>query len=259
MENLGDIRRRKGMTLGQLSGRTGIPTRILREYEAGLQPIPYDHLARLAKALYVRPDDIRRQSEVKEPPEPEPRGGPRQPPPMRARSAAQTAPARPSQINHLLGLGRHFKWTQEQLEEEIGKPLNELTQAEASEALRRLQAEAAAQKAQRRMAEPRYPPGVSRHRAHLPEAVDGFELAYLTRQQEENALLTFTLFNGQTFTGRIIGFGTYNITLREESTGDEITLQKLAIAYYRRATDATATGEEPSDADEASSTDGGSS
>jgi hypothetical protein len=63
--------------------------------------------------------------------------------------------------------------------------------------------------------------------------VDGFELAYLQEQQETGAPLHFTLFSSETFEGTIVGFSPYQITIREPA-GDEITLNKLAIAYYRR-------------------------
>jgi len=42
-----------------------------------------------------------------------------------------------------------------------------------------------------------------------------------------------TLFDGQTFEGTVIGFGPYQITIRDPG-GDEVTLNKLAIAYYRK-------------------------
>jgi len=36
----------------------------------------------------------------------------------------------------------------------------------------------------------------------------------------------------ETFDGRIVGFGPYNIVIRQDD-GTEVNLQKLAIAYYR--------------------------
>jgi hypothetical protein len=74
-----------------------------------------------------------------------------------------------------------------------------------------------------------------RRRAYLPEGVDEFELEYLTARQEAGTLLRFTLFDGQQLSGKVIGFGPYSITIREAETEDEVTLQKLAIAYYRAA------------------------
>ena len=46
--------------------------------------------------------------------------------------------------------------------------------------------------------------------------------------------LHFILFDGQTFEGTVVGFSPYQITIRETG-GDEITLNKLAIAYYLKA------------------------
>ena len=77
-------------------------------------------------------------------------------------------------------------------------------------------------------------PGLKRKRAYLPESVDAFELNYLTARQEDEALLHWSLFDGRKLRGRIVGFGPYNVTIRDEETGEEVTLQKLAIAYYRR-------------------------
>jgi len=87
----------------------------------------------------------------------------------------------------------------------------------------------------RRIAEERPPKrAIARKRAYLPEGVDGFELAYLQEQQEAGVPLHFTLFDGQTFEGTVVGFSPYQITIREPD-GDEVALNKLAIAYYRKA------------------------
>ena len=87
----------------------------------------------------------------------------------------------------------------------------------------------------RRIAEERPPKRAIDHkRAYLPEGVDGFELAYLQEQQEAGVPLHFTLFDGQTFEGTVVGFSPYQITIRGPD-GDEVALNKLAIAYYRKA------------------------
>ncbi len=111
------------------------------------------------------------------------------------------------------------------LETEIGKGLDQLTQAEARQWNATLM---------RRYAEIKPTKSIDRKRAYLPEGVDGFELAYLQKQQETGARLHFTLFDGQTFEGTLLGFGPYQIIIQEPG-GDEITLNKLAIAYYRKA------------------------
>src|SRR5437764_129399 len=79
MNRLRAIRERKGMTPGQLSGKSGIPTRVLLEYEEG-RIIPYAHLQVLAKALYVEPDDLVGKSAAPSQPKPAPRP-PQAPPP----------------------------------------------------------------------------------------------------------------------------------------------------------------------------------
>jgi transcriptional regulator with XRE-family HTH domain len=249
MENLRDIRKRKGMTVGQLSGRTGIPVRLLQDYEEGQTAIPPAHLMRLAKALFVGIDEIRPRSKMMprdlRPTTPRPselpfergrqgrppgRGpsGRRGKPPREKRAPPAPGPARPSQINHLLGLARHHGWDQAELEVKIGKPLTELNRREASQWLNELQDQIALEGPSKPLAA-----GPTRHRAYLPESVDGYELGYLTRQQTEGATLDFTMFNGEKFTGRVIGFSPYSITIQDPA-GNEVTLQKIAIAYYRR-------------------------
>jgi hypothetical protein len=139
---------------------------------------------------------------------------------------------RPSQIEHLLVLtSRHFNKGRETLEAEIGKSLEELTRREASDILKHYQQTLSESRSSISPQEAR----ASRKRAYLPEGVDGFELQYLTFQQNAEALLHFTLFDGRLVSGRIIGFGPYSITIQEEESGQEVTLQKLAIAYYRVA------------------------
>jgi hypothetical protein len=151
---------------------------------------------------------------------------PQEKPPKEKRPPRESPPARETQIAHLLTLAARFDMDQAALEAEIGKPLEELTQQEARHWNGRFM---------RRMAEEKPPKrAIERKRAYLPEGVDGYELAYLQEQQEASAPLRFTLFDGQTFEGAVVGFGPYQITIREPS-GDEITLNKLAIAYYRRA------------------------
>src|SRR2546426_11228773 len=58
MNMLRSIRERKGLTVGQLAARASIPSRVLVEYEEGRQPIPLPHAKLLAKALWVRIEDL---------------------------------------------------------------------------------------------------------------------------------------------------------------------------------------------------------
>jgi sRNA-binding regulator protein Hfq len=137
-------------------------------------------------------------------------------------------PARPTQIEHLLNLvGRHFDKDRDAVELEIGKPLEQLTRKEASDLLKKYQlllTEISASDPSKSASQ--------RKRAYLPEGVDQFEQEYLTTQQDAGAILHFTLFDGTKTAGRVIGFSPYSITIDEQGTGNELTLQKLAIAYY---------------------------
>ncbi len=235
MEDLWKIRRRKRMTVAQLSAKAGIPARLVKEYEAGAKSIPSQYLPKLAKALYVDVVDIKPLSDPIPTPPPKsrpPRKAPvveEAPPPPKKKPPEQKGPpppgpARPSQIAHLLRLAERLQVDQAALEEEVSCPLKELTRPDASRLLNKLQQRIAAEK----------PPKIKKQRGYLPETVDTFELKYLTQKQYEGAPLVFTLFDEKLLAGTIIGFSPYAITIKEEGSGDEITIQKLAIAYYRK-------------------------
>lgn len=236
MEDLWKIRLKKQMTVSQLSSRAGIPARRIRDYETGTRAIPMGDMEKIAKALYVDvleieplsspiPANLREpthasgaeQRERSERPAYAGRSGP----PARSGSRAPRppAPARESQIEHLMSLAKLFEWSKADLEKEIGKPLAQLDRLEASQWLKTLQDRVVAERPRR----------VKKRRPYLPESVDTFELRYLEEKQEEEANMTFALFNGERYTGRIIGFGPYNVTIDAE---EEVTLNKLAIAYY---------------------------
>jgi transcriptional regulator with XRE-family HTH domain len=234
-EDLRTLRKRKRLSISQLASRSGISIATLITYEKGEKEIPPADLRRLAKPLYIDEWDINPRSSP--PPEPQPsredrRTKPPQPPQAKEKPAKgkrtppQSPPARDSQLAHLLTLAVRFDLDKAALEAEIGKPLEELTQKEARKwnghFMRRIAEEKPAKRA------------IDRKRAYLPEGVDGFELAYLEEQQKAGSSLDFTLFDGQTFQGTVAGFSPYQITIREPD-GDEITLNKLAIAYYRKA------------------------
>jgi len=221
------------MTVAQLSSKSGVPASRIREYEAGTRDISSDDLPRLARALFVgeweiklrsrpipperaarRPTRRQRKPEAKRP------SGPKRAPP--------STPARPSQIAHLQGLLKRLGLEQPAVEATIGKPFAELTRREASGLLRELQERIAAERPPKEKSK--------RRRPYLPESVDEFEFRYLTAQQEAGRLVDFTLFNGQKLRGRIVGFSPYAITIRQED-GEEVTMQKLSIAYYRVLSD----------------------
>lgn len=277
MEDLWKIRKRKRMTVGELSGRTGIPARVLRQYEMGETSIRLDDLDKLARALYVDPWEIKIQSDPPPPPvgddpssqpaRPTPRpttdypasrpaehpesypagrdsGGPprpavgdRRPPARRERPSRDRkvppvpGPIRPSQVNHLISLGKRLGLEQADLEAAAGTPLNEMNRRQASQLLGTLQ---------KRIVDEHPPkPKGKRQRAYLPESVDEFEYQYLARMQESGTLLVFRLFDGSEVSGRVIGFSPYAITIREPGD-NEVTLQKLAIATYRTVKEGTA-------------------
>jgi len=221
------------MSVNQLASRSGISIATVIQYEKGKREITPADLRRLAKALYVDEWDINPRSAPPPPPPPR-QERPAQPPrpprpkkePPKKPKEKKPPPARESQIAHLLTLAALFDVDRAALEAEIGKPLEELTRKEASSwnthFTRRIVKERPAKRT------------IDRKRAYLPEGIDGFELAYLQEQQEASVLLRFTLFDGQTFEGTVIGFSPYQITIREPG-GDELTLNKLAIAYYRKA------------------------
>jgi transcriptional regulator with XRE-family HTH domain len=224
-EDIGVIRKRKGMSVNQLAAKSGVPMVTLIQYEKGTREIPSTDRSRLAKALYVSEWDINPCSTPPPPPKP-PREERPAKPSKEKKPPPKSPPARESQIAHLLTLAARFDVDRAALEAEIGKPLDELTQQEARHWNGHYM---------RRMAEEKPPKSpIDRKRAYLPESVDGFELAYLQEQQASEALLRFTLFDGQIFEGVVVGFGPYHIDIREPG-GDEVMLNKLAIAYYRKS------------------------
>ena len=227
-EDLGTIRKHKGMSISKLAARSGVSIAKLVQYEKGERPIPSSEIARIAKALYVSEWDINRQSTPPPPPE-APQEKKAKPPRQKQKAKRKkkgpppSPPARETQIEHLLTIATKFDEDREALEQKIGKPLEELTQKEAREWNHTYNKRWEEQRSE-----------IDRKRAYLPEGVDGFEANYLQEQQANEALLHFTLFDGQTFEGTVIGFSPYHIMIRQPG-GDEITLNKLAIAYYRKA------------------------
>jgi transcriptional regulator with XRE-family HTH domain len=241
-ENLWALREQKKVSVATLANRAGLPIGLIMEYESGFRSIDPRHLGRLARALYVD------EAEIKLRCDPRPGAGQleRQPRPEREISRAPgaparsgsgpagagakergprpeprpPAPARPSQIAHVQTLLRQLDLTPAQLEVEVGKPLAELDRTAMSGLLRSLQDRTRDLTAER-------------HRAYLPESVDTYEARYLTEAQAAGAVLRFTLFDGGTDEGQVIGFGPYSITIRAPD-GAERTLNKLALVSYTR-------------------------
>ncbi len=267
-ENLWALREQKKLSVATLASRAGLPIGLIMEYEAGQRSIDPRHLSRLARALYVEEADLRLRSDprpgagqlerqtrpatapavanpvptaVQTNDRPEasagspaagaPPGGmarqsrERGARPQRTTIPRPPAPARPSQIAHLQDVLARLGRTQAQIEAELGRSLTEIDRPTASKLLTQLQTELR----EGRTAE--------RHRAYLPEAVDQYELRYLTEVQAAKAPLHFTLFDNTTINGVVVGFGPYNITIQEAS-GREVTVNKLAIVSYVKATGA---------------------
>jgi transcriptional regulator with XRE-family HTH domain len=258
-ENLWALREQKRLSVATLASRAGLPIGLIMEYEAGTRSIDPRHLTRLAKALYVEESEIRLRCDPRpgapqlerqgarpeagrneagaapgKPPAsvapasqaaPQaPAGQPRQRtarPPRPASEAKPPAPARASQLAHINDLLERLGRDRETVEAELGRPLDQLDRLQASQLLVKLQADVKAA------------PTPDRHRAYLPEAVDQYEMDYLTRVRDQGAAMHFTMFDGTTVNGAITGFGPYNITVREPD-GSEVTLSKLAIVSYRK-------------------------
>jgi len=232
-QDLRTLRKRKRMSVNKLASKSGISIAKLIQYEKGERDIPPADLGRLARVLYVDEWDINPRSSPPPAPEKRPRETrpprPEEKPKERKKRRPQSPPARDTQIAHLLTLAKRFGIDRPALEEKIGKSLDDLTRKEARHWNGHFM---------RRVAEEQPPKrAIDRKRAYLPEGVDGFELAYLQEQQEAGVPLHFTLFDGQTFEGPVIGFSPYHIVIRGPG-GDELTLNKLAISYYRKAGDA---------------------
>lgn len=231
-KDLWQLRERRGMKVGKLAAKSGVPAKAIVAYEAG-EPVKMAHLSRLAKALYVDEMDIKQQSA----PRPgESRAKPktskkRNPPQIQQVQSPEGRPARPSQITYLLQLAEKLELDEGSVAKTIGKPLAELSEKEASTWLNHYIEE---WKKVAKEEEDKRPANTRRRRAHLPEGVDEFELNYLEARQRAEDRLTFTLINGESFNGRITGFSPYQITIQQDD-GTEITLQKLALAYYTLA------------------------
>lgn len=133
------------------------------------------------------------------------------------------SPARQSQIDHLKGLIIKLNMTGDDLLRLAGKPLSMLTRKEAARLLTTCQNMLAE-------AKPPQPKG-KRQRPYLPESVDEHELVYLTEVQLSRRPMRLTLFNGEVLEGQLLGFSPYALTIAQPDN-QEITVQKLAVAYY---------------------------
>lgn len=244
-QDLWKIRKQKGLSVAQLAAKTGVSIALIQEYESGAREIPSSDLRRLARALYVGEWEINPRSTppptpapapakppaeekppTAKPRSPRPPDKPRPPrPPDKPRPPRPVEPPRESQITHMLGLAKRLGLDRAALEEEIGKPLDQLTLPEARRWNRTLAERITRDRPPRQQFE--------RKHATLPEGVDGFEAAYLEKAKADGCPLFITLFNNERYTGALVGYGPYTLTIRQDD-GSELTINKLAIAHYRR-------------------------
>jgi sRNA-binding regulator protein Hfq len=119
---------------------------------------------------------------------------------------------------------------QAQVEERTGKPLANLTRAEAKDWIKRF----------RDMLEETSPGGRVSF-GQWPGTHEDREATYLGQQRDAGAILDFKLFNGERFTGKLMDFTPYTITI-QSGNGEEIVLRKLAVVYYRHPLGADANG-----------------
>jgi transcriptional regulator with XRE-family HTH domain len=240
-ENLWEMRRRRGMSTKQLAAKAGIPIATLISYEQG-QPVKASDIGRLARALFVDEFAIKIRSDPKpEKEKPAPRqpapqsDGPKEPKAKKEKEPPPPLMARPSQVEHLFGLGVALNMSREAVTAEVGQPLESLTLPEMKSWLGVYMKRVREYKESRGLAEndPNRPLDTIRKRAYLPEGVDEFELNYLTERQEQGDTLHFVLLNGETAAGKVTGFSPYSIFIQSED-GREMVLEKLALAYYYR-------------------------
>ncbi len=222
-QDLRKLRKLKGQSIAQLAAKSGVAAQVIRDYEAGTRSISASHLQRLAKALYVDQWDINPRSTPPAQPAKTQRPRPPKKPRPKQPQPKQPLPARSSQIHHLLKLVDHLSIDRATIESEMGKPVEQLTRDEAKEWNKRLTQLAIQKKGE----------GVNRRRAHLPEGVDRFEMEYLDKVLEAGDSLSIVLFNGERFQGKLLGYSPYTLVILDEE-GDELTVNKLAIAYYHR-------------------------
>lgn len=240
-ENLWYLREQRKISVAGLANRAGLPIGLIMEYEAGQRGIDPRHLNRLARALYVEDSEIRLLSEPRAgapplekqnhrepgPEEPSPQARPDAPPRQRDRGTRGRGehrlppPPRPSQLAHLEVVLAKLGRSEADVEKAIGKPVSSLDRSALSELLKTLQEEA------RQVT-------VERRRGYLPESVDQYEARFLTAAVDSGDRFHFTLFDGRTLDGRVLGFGPYTITISAPD-GAEHTLNKLALVSYTRA------------------------
>jgi len=259
------IRERKGMTVAQLAGKTSISIRTMQAYEAGERGIAPDDLRKLSRVLYVSSADLLQPSEAPAPvpvpptplpppivvavpvvetvppavapPAPPPRPpaiAPYEParrpppngsktmrpaiaprPPRETRLPKPAGPSTAGQIEQIRHLARRMGIDEPVLVERFGV-LESLDHSAARAAITRLRTE------------------MEESGTWQPRVAEGpdQEGEYLGKLRERNVPIEILLINGARFAGPISHFTPYVIQVRDRASGDEVTVRKLAIAYY---------------------------
>lgn len=152
-------------------------------------------------------------------PAPRPVGGPRPVGPRAPRPPRAARPPGPStkgQLEQISNLARRMGLSEAEVEERIGASLTSLDHLGARNAIAKLHQE------------------LEESGTWQPRVGEGAdqEGAYLGKLRDRELGVVAQLINGQRVEGRIVDYTPYTIRLRGES-GDEVTVRKLAIAYYQ--------------------------
>ena len=259
------IRERKGMTVAQLAGKTSISIRTMQAYEAGERGIAPDDLRKLSRVLYVSSADLLQPSEPPAPAPPPPtpapppvaptvpvvetlaptvappappprppsvasyepvrrfppngiktpRPAPAARPPRESRLPKPPGPSTAGQIEQMRHLARRMGIAESVLVERFGV-LESLDHSAARAAITRLRTE------------------MEESGTWQPRVAEGpdQEGEYLGKLRERNVPIEILLINGERFAGPISSFTPYVIQVRDQASGEEVTVRKLAIAYY---------------------------
>ncbi len=254
--SLRPIREKKGLTVAQLAGKTSISIRTLQAYEAGERSIPPDDLRKLSRVLYASPADILQPSTPPPPSRPvepapvrpspstatglthpatgprpaaeAPRFSPGRPgvgrpavhvprPPREPRPPKPPGPATPGQLEQIRNLARRMGLDDAALGERLGGTLESLDHATARAAIARLRQE------------------MEESGTWQPRVAEGpdQEGEYLAKLRAQQIPIEVQLINGERFRGTVEDYTPYVIKLRESDGGGEVSVRKLAIAYYR--------------------------
>lgn len=266
--SLRPIREKKGLTIAQLAGKTSISIRTLQSYEAGERAISPDDLRKLSRVLYASPAEILQPSppppppparptepaaERLVPPAPAPTDGnprppaatttagetlseteppsasygrhgppraatPRPPRPPRAPAAPRPpGPSTPGQIEQIRNLARRLGLDDAAVADRIGATLDSLDHATARAAIATLRKE------------------LEESGTWQPRITEGpdQEAEYLGKLRALRVPIVVQLINGERFEGTIEDTTPYVIRLRDAQTDRDVSVRKLAIAYYR--------------------------